>query len=54
MKKILSHDLREKAGSSSYNRFDYQVHWIVYHMMNEYRRNFQFLMSFLKSLLLPG
>jgi len=26
MKKILSHDLREKAGSSSYNRFDYQVH----------------------------
>ncbi|UNK19288.1 DUF4297 domain-containing protein [Paenibacillus sp. N3/727] len=43
MKKILSHDLREKAGSDSYNRFDYQVHWIVYHMINQYRSNSQFL-----------
>lgn len=43
MEKILSHELREQAGSRSYNRFDYQVHWIVYHMINEYKKNSQFL-----------
>ena len=34
---IFTHELREKAGSESYNRFEYQVHWIVYHMINEYK-----------------
>lgn len=42
MIKILSTDLREQAGSNSFNRFDYQVHWIVYHMINEYKRNTEF------------
>jgi hypothetical protein len=43
LKNILSHELREQAGSNSFNRFDYQVHWIVYHMLNEYKKNSQFL-----------
>lgn len=43
MKKILSSELREQAGSNSFNRFDYQAHWIVYHMLSEYKKNSQFL-----------
>ena len=34
---VFKHELREKAGSESYNRFEYQVYWIVYHMINEYK-----------------
>ena len=42
MNKILSAELREQAGSNSFNRFDYQVYWIVYHMINEYKRGSEF------------
>lgn len=37
MQTILNSSLREKAGSDSYNRFEYQAHWIVYHMIQEYK-----------------
>ncbi|MCM3359542.1 dsDNA nuclease domain-containing protein [Psychrobacillus sp. MER TA 171] len=43
MKKILESELREQAGSESYNRFEYQAHWIVYHMINEYKLNKEYL-----------
>lgn len=43
MKKILASELREQAGSESYNRFEYQAHWIVYHMIDEYKINKEFL-----------
>lgn len=39
---ILSSDFREKAGSTAYDRFEYQVHWIVYHMINEYKNGREF------------
>ncbi len=42
MEQILNSDLREQAGSNSFNRFDYQAHWIVYHMINEYKRGSEF------------
>lgn len=42
VEKLTSFGLREKAGSESYNRFEYQVHWIVYHMINEYKKDSQF------------
>ncbi|EDZ59238.1 dsDNA nuclease domain-containing protein [Bacillus cereus group sp. MYBK77-1] len=42
MKTIISTELREQAGSNSYNRFEYQVHWIVYHMIQEYKKNSEF------------
>lgn len=40
--KLTSSELREKAGSESYNRFEYQVHWIVYHMINEFTKGSEF------------
>jgi hypothetical protein len=40
---ILSSELREQAGANSYNRFDYQVHWIVYHMIKEFKKGNEFL-----------
>lgn len=40
---ILTSNLREKAGSNSYNRYEYQVHWIVYHMIDEVKRNRDFI-----------
>lgn len=43
MKRILESELREQAGSESYNRFEYQAHWIVYHMIDEYKNNKDFL-----------
>lgn len=43
MKNILESDLREKAGSDSYNRFEYQAHWIVYHMIQEYKNNKEYI-----------
>lgn len=43
MQSILASQLREQAGSNSYNRFDYQAHWIVFHMITEYKKNSQFL-----------
>ena len=33
MSKVLITEQREQAGSDSYNRFEYQVHWIVCHIM---------------------
>ncbi|MFI8574918.1 dsDNA nuclease domain-containing protein [Rossellomorea aquimaris] len=42
MESILKSELREQAGSNSYNRFDYQAHWIVYHMLKEYERGSEF------------
>ncbi len=29
---VLTTEQREQAGSDSYNRFEYQVHWIVCHI----------------------
>ncbi|MFD2672958.1 dsDNA nuclease domain-containing protein [Marinicrinis sediminis] len=43
MDNILASELREQAGSNSYNRFEYQAHWIVFHMITEYKKNSQFL-----------
>lgn len=39
---IIHSELREQAGSNSFNRFDYQAHWIVYHMIEEYKKNIPF------------
>ncbi len=36
MGKVLSTEQREQAGSDSYNRFEYQVHTIVYQIINLY------------------
>lgn len=35
MSKILTIEQREQAGSDSYNRFEYQVHWIVCHIIGK-------------------
>ena len=35
MSVVLSTAQREQAGSDSYNRFEYQAHWIVYHIINQ-------------------
>ncbi|WP_165842319.1 dsDNA nuclease domain-containing protein [Paenibacillus xerothermodurans] len=43
MQNILASELREQAGSNSFNRFDYQAHWIVYHMIIEFKKKSQFL-----------
>ena len=43
LKKTLSGELREQAGSNSYNRFEYQVYWIVYHMIQEFKNGKEFL-----------
>lgn len=40
---VLTSSLREQAGSNSFNRFDYQAHWIVYHMIKEYNKGSEFL-----------
>lgn len=36
MSKVLTVEQREQAGSDSYNRFEYQVHWIVCHIISLY------------------
>ena len=33
MSSVLIVEQREQAGSDSYNRFEYQVHWIVCHII---------------------
>lgn len=43
LEKVLSSKLREQAGSDTYNRFEYQVHWIAYHMIKEYKKGNEFL-----------
>lgn len=35
MSLVLNTAQREQAGSDSYNRFEYQAHWIVYHIINQ-------------------
>ena len=35
MSNVLTVEQREQAGSDSYNRFEYQVHWIVYHIIGK-------------------
>ncbi len=39
MGKVLELEQREQAGSSSYNRFEYQVHWIVCHIIGQLENN---------------
>lgn len=43
MKNILNTQLREKAGSDSYNRYEYQAHWIVYHMLDNFKNQKDFI-----------
>ena len=35
MSSVLTVEQREQAGSDSYNRFEYQVHWIVCHIISK-------------------
>ena len=35
MSNVLTVEQREQAGSDSYNRFEYQVHWIVCHIIDK-------------------
>ena len=35
MRSVLTVEQREQAGSDSYNRFEYQVHWIVCHIIGK-------------------
>lgn len=39
MGNVLTVEQREQAGSDSYNRFEYQVHWIVYHIIGKLQEN---------------
>ena len=39
MSKVLDTKPREQAGADSYNRFEYQVHWIVCHIINKLHDN---------------
>ena len=39
MSKVLTIEQREQAGSDSYNRFEYQVHWIVCHIIDKLQDN---------------
>lgn len=36
---VLSTEQREQAGSDSYNRFEYQTHWIVCHIIDQLNTN---------------
>ena len=38
MSSVLTVEQREQAGSDSYNRFEYQVHWIVCHIILRYMK----------------
>lgn len=39
MSNVLTVEQREQAGSDSYNRFEYQVHWIVCHIIDRENKN---------------
>lgn len=39
MSKFLTTEQREQSGSDSYNRFEYQVHWIVCHIVDQLDNN---------------
>lgn len=36
---VLTTEQREQAGSDSYNRFEYQTHWIVCHIIDQLDTN---------------
>ena len=36
---VLNTEQREQAGSDSYNRFEYQTHWIVCHIIDQLNTN---------------
>ena len=36
---VLTTEQREQAGSDSYNRFEYQIHWIVCHIIGKLQDN---------------
>ena len=36
---VLTTEQREQVGSDSYNRFEYQVHWIVCHIIGKLQDN---------------
>ncbi len=38
---VLTTEQREQAGSDSYNRFEYQVHWIVCHIIGKLQDNME-------------
>ena len=38
MSSVLTVEQREQAGSDSYNRFEYQVHWIVCHIIGSFKK----------------
>lgn len=38
MSSVLTVEQREQAGSDSYNRFEYQVHWIVCHIIGKHKK----------------
>ncbi|WP_424475035.1 dsDNA nuclease domain-containing protein [Oceanobacillus kimchii] len=42
VRRIIESDLREQAGSDSYNRFEYQVYWAVYYMIKQIEINSDF------------
>lgn len=41
MGNVLRTPQREQSGSDSYNRFEYQTHWIVYHIINQLNQKSQ-------------
>jgi hypothetical protein len=43
MQDVLQTQLREKAGSDSYNRYEYQMHWAMYHMMKKFQNGEEFI-----------
>ncbi|MEC1744164.1 dsDNA nuclease domain-containing protein [Schinkia azotoformans] len=43
MESILKQELREQAGTESYNRYEYQMSWAVYHMLKKYKNNEKFI-----------
>ena len=45
MSVVLGTAQREQAGSDSYNRFEYQAHWIVYHIINQLEKSQSVLYS---------
>lgn len=40
---VLTLQLREKAGSETYNRYEYQTNWIVFHMIQKFKNREPFL-----------
>ena len=47
MSSVLTVEQREQAGSDSYNRFEYQVHWIVCHIIGKLQEDAESLLDIL-------